>query len=71
MELLIIFTRRYWYLKKSFIIPISLLTVLLIGAIILGTVLWKKAHINPTSMIFDILFSSNKSPISLLQYFSL
>ncbi len=61
MELFITFIRRHWYRKKRFAIPIALLTTLVIGAIILGTVLGTKTHINSTSMAFDILFSSKAS----------
>ena len=58
MELFITFTRRHWYRKKRFVIPICLLTTMLIGAIILGSVLGTRTSISPTGTTFDILLSS-------------
>ena len=58
MELFITFTRRHWYRKKIFVIQICLLTTMLIGAIILGSVLGTRTSISPTGTTFDILLSS-------------
>jgi hypothetical protein len=61
MKLFIIFTRRQWYRKKRFAIPISLLAMLVIGAIIIGSVLGTRAK---TGTTFDVLFSSKKKNIT-------
>jgi hypothetical protein len=44
MELFITFTRRPWYRKKRFVIPICSLIALFVGAIIIGVIVSTKAH---------------------------
>ncbi len=63
MKLFITFTRRHWYRKKRFAIPICALTILFIGAIILGSVLGTRTKINSKSIIFHILFSSKSNTV--------
>jgi hypothetical protein len=58
MAIFVTFTRRHWYRKKRFTIPICLLTALFIAAIILGSVLGTRSKTNVTGTIFDILFSA-------------
>jgi hypothetical protein len=58
------FRKRSWYHKKRFIIPISLLIILLIGASIVGSVSGTRSTTNragTTGTVFDILFCSKVS----------
>jgi hypothetical protein len=70
MKLFITFTRRHWYRKKKFTIPICLRTTLIIAAIIIGSVLGSRRTINVTnaaSMIFDIFFQFKNGRQLILQ----
>jgi ABC-type lipoprotein release transport system permease subunit len=60
MEIFITFTRRPWYSKKRFAIPVCVLTILAIAGIILGAVLGARAAINfnTARKVFDALFNS-------------
>lgn len=64
MKIFITFTRRSWHRKKRFILSICIVTILLIGAIILGSVLGKRSNNNHTSTVFDIIFRSGVSDSS-------
>ena len=65
MGLLFAFTRREWYRKKRFVIPMVSFIVLLIGAIILAAVLSTRTHINRTGTIFDIFSVQSRILIML------
>jgi uncharacterized membrane protein len=54
METFITSSRRPWYRKKRFIIPICLSTILVIAAVILGSVLGTRTNIKPTGNFFGI-----------------
>ncbi|CAF1643204.1 unnamed protein product [Rotaria sordida] len=54
-------TKRRWYNKKHFIIPVSILTALLILAVVLGSTLGSKSTHNASGMYFDFLFKSKTS----------
>jgi hypothetical protein len=58
-ELFITFFRRQRYRKKRFRIPTCVFTALIIGGIVLGSVLGKRANIQPTGMIFRYSFQFN------------
>ncbi|CAF1393061.1 unnamed protein product [Rotaria sordida] len=51
-------TKRRWYNKKQFIIPVSILTAMLILAVVLGSTLGSKSTHNTSGMRFDFLFNS-------------
>ena len=61
-------SRRPWYRKKRFIIPISLFTLMCIGAIILGSVLGSRTTIhitNTTGMFIDKFFTNEVKQLEI------
>jgi hypothetical protein len=67
IKLFISFTRRHWYRKKRFAIPIGVLTTLFIGAIALGSILGTRTSINPSGIVFAILLSLTVNCIFIQQ----
>jgi hypothetical protein len=57
METFITFPRRPWYRKKRFTIPICLSTILVIAAVILGSILGTKTKITPAGKSFGIFLT--------------
>jgi 4-hydroxybenzoate polyprenyltransferase len=51
-------SRYQWYFKKRFFIPIFLLTLVLIVAVILGSVLGSRSTATTTGMHFGVIVNS-------------